>query len=150
MTCALTGHRNLPPSFDRNVLYDDLEEIVKAGYDNFLCGMAWGFDLAALECLVELRQKYRFCITAYVPFDGQEEKFPPAEKKRYKELMSWCDVVRILYPAYQNGCYLKRDRMMIDRADLLYAYCTRSTGGSAYTVKYANARGVEVRFYAKK
>ena len=148
-TCALTGHRDLPPDFDRDALYDDLEAIIKAGCDHFLCGMAWGFDLAALECLVALRRKYRFTLSAYVPFDGQEKSFPSEEQQKYKELIAWCDVVRILYPAYQNGCYLARDRFMVEHADLLYAYCTRKTGGSAYTVKYAQSHGVDVRFYGE-
>ena len=147
--CALTGHRHLPPDFRADVVYDDLEALIKEGYDTFLCGMAWGFDLKALECLIALRQKYRIRLDAYVPFDGQENSFPPEERKKYKELISWCDVVHILYPAYQQGCYLLRDRAMVDRADLVYAYCTRNTGGTAYTVKYARSRGLEVRLFKK-
>ena len=147
MICALTGHRVLPKNFDKNRLFDELEELIKAGCDKFICGMAMGFDLAALECLVTLRQKYRFVIEACVPFNGQENTFPPAVQEKYRELITWCDIVRILYPEYQDGCYLARDRFMVDRADLLYACCSRERGGTAYTVNYAKKKGVEVRFY---
>ena len=147
MTCVLTGHRVLPKDFDENRLYDGLESLIRSGYDRFLCGMAMGFDLLALECLVSLRRKYRFTIEACVPFDGQETAFPYAEKKKYRELIAWCDVVHILFSEYRDGCYLARDRFMADRADLLYAYCTRERGGTAYTVNYAKKKGVEVRFY---
>ena len=120
-TCALTGHRALPPDFDRNGLYDGLEELIRAGYNRFLCGMAMGFDLLALDCLVALKGKYRIRLEACVPFDGQENSFSIEEKRRYRELIQWCSVVRVLYPAYQNGCYLSRDRYMVDRADILFA-----------------------------
>lgn len=146
MTCALTGHRKLPPDFDRNGLYDGLEELIKEGYDRFLCGMAAGFDLLALDCLVALQAKYRIYIEACVPFDGQENSFSIEEKRRYRELIQWCSVVRVLYPAYQNGCYLSRDRYMVDRADILFAYCVKETGGTAYTVRYARTKGVKVIF----
>ena len=145
MTCALTGHRALPPDFDRNALYDGLEELILNGYNRFLCGMAMGFDLLALDCLVSLRSRYRIQIEACVPFDGQESKFPLEEKRRYRDLIAWCDVVHILYPSYQNGCYLARDRYMVERADLLFAYCTRDKGGTAYTVNCARELGVEVK-----
>ena len=147
MTCALTGHRVLPKNFDENRLFDDLEELVKGGCDKFICGMAMGFDLVALKCLVDLRRKYQFAIEACVPFNGQENTFPLAEKEKYRELIAWCDIVRILYPEYEEGCYLVRDRFMVDRADLLYAYCKRERGGTAYTVNYAKKKGVEVKFY---
>ena len=147
-SCALTGHRSLPRDFDSNGLYDGLEALIKEGYDRFLCGMAAGFDLLALDCLVSLRAKYRIQIEACVPFMGQENGFSLSEKKKYRELIPWCDVVRVLFPDYQNGCYLARNRYMVDRADLLFAYCTRENGGTAYTVKYAQNKGVEVRFLA--
>ena len=146
-TCALTGHRALPPDFDRAKLYDDLEELIQSGCDEFLCGMAMGFDLLALECLIALRQKYRILLRACVPFEGQERSFPPAEKARYREMIAWCDEVYILYPAFRDGCFLARDRFMVEHADMLYAYCTRDTGGSAYTVKYAKSHGLEIRFF---
>ena len=39
-TCAITGHRELPVDFDKNALYDELENLVREGCDEFLCGMA--------------------------------------------------------------------------------------------------------------
>ena len=147
MICALTGHRSLPKNFDKNRLYDELEEMIRKGYDHFLCGMAMGFDLLALECLVDLKKKYRFMIEAYVPFEGQEQKFPPAAKLKYRELIAWCDVVRLLYQHFQDGCYIVRNRMMVDRADLLFAYCTQERGGTVFTVNYAKQKGVEIRYF---
>lgn len=145
-TCALTGHRELSPDFDKNTLYDRLEEMIHSGCDRFLCGMAAGFDLAALECLVDLREKYRITLVACVPYLGQERGFPEPEKERYRRLMGMCDEKVILAGRYEAGCLLLRNRYMADRADVVLAYCERGHGGTAYTVRYAQQHGVPVEF----
>lgn len=147
MTCALTGHRTLPKDFNVNALYDTLEELIRSGYDVFLCGMARGFDLLSLECLAALKQKYRIRIEACIPYRGHGESFKNAERKRYTDLLSWCDEERVLYEYYCDGCFLARDRFMVDRADILFAYCIKDKGGAAYTVNYAQKKGVEITFF---
>jgi len=146
-TCALTGHRDLPDSFDRNALYDKLEELVKDGCDTFLCGMAVGFDLTALECLVHLKQKYKLFLEACIPFGGQESRYSEQEKERYRALIQWCDKKTVLFKGYRNGCFLVRDRYMVDCADCVFAYCTRATGGTAYTINYAREKGLEIFYF---
>ncbi len=147
--CALTGHRDLPPDFDRNALYDELEELIREGYDCFLCGMACGFDLTALDCLVELKQKYPIGLEACIPYEGQANGFPAEEKARYDRLLAFCDEKSVLYRGYDRGCFLGRDRYMVDKADLVLAYLTKNTGGTAYTVRYAKKKGVKVQFVGK-
>ncbi len=142
--CALTGHRVIPPDFDQNLLYDRLEEIISAGCDTFLCGMAEGFDLLALECLADLKQKKRIYIEACIPYRGHEERLLQREKKRYGELLSWCDRKTVLFDGYVSGCFLARDRYMVDCADVVLAYLTQNKGGTAYTVGYARKKGVPV------
>lgn len=144
--CALTGHRKILPDFDKNGLYDRLEELIKEGCDTFFCGMAEGFDLIALECLKDLKSKYHIYIEACIPYEGQELHFPPAERKKYRELLLWCDRRTVLFPSYRNGCFLIRNRYMVDCADFLLAYCKKTSGGSAYTVNYAKDQGKEVEF----
>ena len=145
-SCALTGHRDLPASFDRRILFDELEWLVKKGYDTFFCGMARGFDLLALQSLVELKESYPLYLEACVPFKGQERSYSKEERLLYAELLKQCDRVTVLFDSYKNGCFLVRDRYMVDCSDILFAYCTRSDGGTAYTVRYANSFGKEVVF----
>lgn len=144
--CALTGHRELPENFDCNALYDALEELVKEGYTYFCCGMACGFDLTALECLVDLKQRYHVRIEACIPYEGYEHGMSAQCRKKYGALLTWCECKTVLYPAFFNGCFLARDRYMVDKADLLLAYCKKPTGGAAYTVRYAKERGKPMRF----
>lgn len=146
-TCALTGHRELPLGFDENRLYDKLEELLKKGCDCFLCGMAQGFDLTALACLVDLKERYRFSIEACIPYEGHSLRLPADLKKKYQTLLQWCDRKTVLYENYREGCFLARDRYMVDSADIVFAYCIKKTGGTAYTVNYALQKKIPVIFY---
>lgn len=38
----------------------------------------------------------------------------------------------------------KRNRHLVDNSSICIAYLTEETGGTAYTVKYANQKGVRV------
>lgn len=144
--CALTGHRDLPANFNDNLLYDQLEELILNGCGGFLCGMAKGFDIRALACLVDLKRKHRFTIEACIPYRGHEKSNPPAFIRYYRDLLQWCDKVTVLSDAYYSGVYLARDRYMVENADAVFAYLKKSTGGTAYTVNFARKNGKPVYF----
>ncbi len=145
--CALSGHRELENNFDQNALFYCLEDLVKEGYTYFCCGMALGFDLLALECLVELKKRYHVRIEACIPFKGQKEKFSLSERRKYEELLEKCDVKTELCEHYYNGCMLARNRYMVDKCDILFAYCKKNTGGTYYTVNYARTHDIPVRYF---
>ncbi len=145
-TCALTGHRGLPADFDRAALAAALERLIQGGCTRFLCGMAMGFDLTALECLVALRERYAITLVACIPHARQPERFPDAEKARYARLLPLCDEQVVLGDHYTDGCMQRRNRYMVDRADVVLAYCRKRSGGTAYTVGYAKRCGKPVIF----
>lgn len=138
--CALTGHRVLPKDFDENRLSEELELLITAGYTYFYCGMAEGFDLRALKVLLSLKERYPVEIEACVPYRGQERNFPSETKTLYKTLLEKCDKKTVFFEKYTDGCFLVRNRYMVDNADCVYAYCLRDTGGTAYTVRYAESK----------
>lgn len=145
--CALTGHRELPPDFDKNALFDRLESLIKEeGCGVFLCGMAQGFDLEALDCLVQIKRERPCFVEACIPYDGFERQFAPHYRRMFEELLPWCDRETVLFPAYRDGCFLYRDRYMVERADVVLAYCTKQTGGAYYTVNYAKRQGIPVLY----
>lgn len=145
-TCALTGHRELPASFDNKLLYDTLEGLLIAGCDTFLCGMAEGFDLLALGLLIELKDRYEFYVEACVPFEGQERTFSEENRQKYFDLLARCDRETVLFDGYRKGCFLARDRYMVDLCDVVLAYCTKTTGGTYYTVSYAESKRKQIRY----
>ena len=145
-SCALTGHRELPDGLDRKLLFEELENLIREGYEYFFCGMAEGFDLLALGLLIELKDRYDFYVEACVPFEGQERTFSEENRQKYFDLLARCDRETVLFDGYRKGCFLARDRYMVDLCDVVLAYCTKTTGGTYYTVSYAESKRKQIRY----
>ena len=83
-------------------------------------------------------------LVAAVPFRGQEMRFSPADRERFRRVLAEADSVEVLAPAYHRGCYAVRNNCLVDRAALLVAWYDGSAGGTQYTVRRALMRGREV------
>ena len=135
-SCAFTGHRTLGNEVTRERLKEQIERLVNEGIDTFLCGLARGFDMLAGELVVELKQTYpHLRLIGCIPFLGQEDKFPFAEKQRYYRLKEQCDERVVLLQHYASWSFHARNDYMCRNADMAFAYLTKQTGGTAYTVK---------------
>ena len=55
-TVCFTGHRTLPYNFDYEKLEKSLIKLVEKGYENFLIGMALGFDTACFILLDKIKR----------------------------------------------------------------------------------------------
>lgn len=137
-TCAFTGHRELD-NLDFCLLDRVILNLIKNGVTRFLCGMARGFDLSAAESVVALQKKYpNVELVACVPCQDQSHGFSRSDKDRYDRILAHCAEVIVLSGGYYNGCMHVRDRFMVDNAEIVLSYLRRKSGGTYYTVKYAN------------
>ena len=135
-TCVFTGHRDLGEDFSKKTLKKQIESLIKEGVNTFLNGMAIGFDLIAAECVLGFVKKYpQVKLIACVPCYGQEKYFSETDKKRYVNILKKAHNKVVLSDHYFNGCMQQRDKYMVERADVMIAYCKKTTGGAAYTVK---------------
>ncbi len=156
MTCAFTGHR--PKRLPWGVREDDprcqalkmrlrveLELLAANGYRRFLCGMALGCDTYFAEAVLELKQTNpQILLEAMIPCPGQADRWTSADRARYHALIGRCDRVWVLEDSYSDGCMQRRNRAMVDRADLLLSVWDGGSGGTGSTVRYAQERGVDV------
>lgn len=145
-TCvAFTGHRTYRDEA-RETLPATLESLYARGYRTFLSGMAVGFDLAAAEAVLLLRQRHaEVRLVAVVPFRHQAVRFPAAQRLRYERILAATDEVEILSEEYHRGCYARRNDFLIDHAQTVVAwYDGLPQGGTHYTVERARARSREV------
>lgn len=134
--CVFTGHRELGEDFSMRKLKKEIEELIKKGITDFYNGMAKGFDLAAATAVVGLKKKYpQIRLIACIPCYGQEKYFKEKDKKTYISVQKKADESIVLSPTYYRGCMQVRDRYMAERASVMIAYCKKSEGGAAYTVK---------------
>ena len=143
--CAFTGHRNLfGTDFDEQLLKRVVSDLIKNGVTQFLCGMAVGFDLKAAQTVIDLKSKYDVRLVACLPCANQSERFSLKSKQLYGAILARCDEVVVLQEKYTKGCMLARDRYLADNCDVLVCFLRKKTGGTAYTVNYAETAGKKI------
>lgn len=119
---AFTGHRTYRGAA-ADALRRTVGELYARGFRNFLSGMAVGFDLAAAEAVLELRERVPGVrLVAAVPFRGQEMRFSPADRERFRRVLAEADSVEVLAPAYHRGCYAVRNDFLVYNARVLVAW----------------------------
>lgn len=138
-TLCFTGHRYYAGEpEDEKRLEDTLEAAYTDGYRRFISGVAEGFDLAAAEAVLKLREQWPDVrLTAAVPFRRQAAKFAPENKTRYETILAAADEVAMLAEKYDYGCYYRRDDWMTERSSRLVCWYDGSDGGTRYTVRSA-------------
>ena len=143
--CCFSGHRNLKSyDFDQALLDRVVLDLIKMGTTEFLCGMAYGFDLAAARTVLMYKNDYEIKLTACLPCANQSDTFSQANKLQYKIILDACDEVITLSPYYYNGCMLERDRYMVDNSDILVCFLRKNSGGTFYTVNYARKQNKKI------
>ena len=115
------------------------------GYRNFLCGGALGFDMLAAERVLRLQCGHNDVRLALViPCGDQSKYWNVRDVHRYERLLYAADHIRVLSPAYYEGCMQVRNRYMVDHSSLCICYLRHQKGGTASTVAYALRQHVPV------
>ncbi len=145
-TICFTGHRYYAGGAeDEQRLAEALETAWADGYRVFISGMAEGFDLAAAEAVLRLRERHPEArLVAAVPFPRQAAKYGADNRRRYERILSLADETVVLSERYDYGCYYVRDDWMTERASRLVCWYDGSDGGTRYTVKSALRGGLAI------
>ncbi|MBQ8295786.1 MAG: DUF1273 family protein [Clostridia bacterium] len=140
-SCAFTGHRTLEEGITKERVINAVEQLIQLGAKTFYNGVAMGFDLLAAEAVIALKGRYSdIKLVVCIPCYGQEKNFSAEDKQRYVDIVKAADEQVMMSAYYYRGCMQVRDRYMVDRADVVLAYCIKSTGGAAFTVGYCKKR----------
>lgn len=155
MVCTFTGHRpqRLPWGDDETDprcaalklrLAQEIQRLCKAGYDTFLSGMAMGCDLYFAQAVLEIREIEDIALWAVLPYNAQSARWPLEQRTRHGVLCDAADRVLSLEDSYTDGCMLRRNRWMVDRANCLLTVYDGGPGGTGATVHYAKQRGISL------
>ena len=150
VTCCFTGHQDIPRCDERKIItrvrYLVTPLISDHGVIYFGVGGAVGFDMIVAEYLLELRDHYQkgIKIISVLPFPDWRENWTDEQKRRQDEIMRLSDKVTFVSDSYSKGVYLLRNRKLVDNSAYFISYCHRTTGGTAYTVRYAMKKGLTV------
>lgn len=142
-TCCFTGHREIPPE-EISALRRALLKTVEGG-SCITAQEARGFDTLAAKAVLCLKRKYsRIRLILVLPCPFQTKGWSHREVSQYKDIRRKADKVVYTYFAYENGCMQKRNRHLVEHRGICVCYCTRETGGSAYTKQYAERLGLRI------
>jgi uncharacterized phage-like protein YoqJ len=148
-TACFTGHRpnklggyneNNPIMLDvKRRLDNAITQAIKAGYTNFISGMALGIDMVAAEIVLTKKKEYENVrLIAAVPFEGQEGKWPAQSQERWRKIISQADeVIYVCEPGYAAWKMQKRNAWMVDHSQAVIAVWDGTKGGTGNCVEYA-------------
>lgn len=147
-TCCFTGHRHLP-AWKEEVIWQRVLEyllpLLEQGVRYFGVGGALGFDTLAAEKLLDLREQYpQIRVILVLPFRGYQSRWTAAQQARAAQIESRVDKVVYCCDTPSREAFLARDRHLVDSSAYCIGYCKSSTGGTAYTLQYAEKQGLQV------
>ncbi len=147
-TVCFTGHRQIEKSV-LPILAQQLETVLRQligeGCRYFGAGGALGFDTLAAQTVLRLREEFpHIRLILVLPCQDQVKNWPVESVAEYRRILGLADKTVYVSQVYFPGCMQKRNRLLVDESSVCVAYCTRSTGGSAYTLDYARRRGLRV------
>ena len=155
---CFSGHRDsrLPQTeAGRNLLIQYIDSAIadatSDGYDVFLMGACYGFDLLCAERVLNYNEiHYPYSLhkqldpVAIVPYRGQEKHWSPENQKHYAEILRRCSKIFTLLPHYTRDCFHKRNRFLVDNSSRLICYCDGKRSGTKYTLDYAKKQGITI------
>ena len=153
-TACFTGHRKIPPmqveALTRR-LKTSIIELIDKGYKYFGAGGALGFDTLAAQTVLDLKSDYpHIKLILVLPCITQADSWSVDDKAIYEKVKAAADKVVYTSHEYTRGCMHKRNRHLVDNSSACICYLTEKTGGTAYTVDYAQSKSLLVINVAKK
>lgn len=101
-----------------------------------ISGMALGWDQALAEACVDAKIPF----DAYIPFEGQENRWPADSQRRYRELLAKARRINVTSFTPHISAFNRRNRDMIRDCDMLLALWNGDQrGGTANAVNDAMA-----------
>ena len=147
-TACFTGHRKIPAESAEIIasnLRKTLIEQINNGYRYFGAGGALGFDTLAAQTVLELKKEYPDVkLILVLPCLSQTRGWSARDIEIYEAIKSKADKVVYTSQEYTRGCMHKRNRHLVDNSSSCICYLTESTGGTAYTVDYAQKNNLTV------
>lgn len=147
-TACFTGHRKIPAQEIKNI-EKQLDEIIEKLYQNgvifYGVGGSYGFDMLAELAVLRAKQRHsEIKLILVLPCSDQDKYWTEDNKAAFAEIKKQAAKIVYLSENYSKGCMHKRNRHLVDYSGYCIAYLNENSGGTAYTVDYAQQNGLEI------
>jgi uncharacterized phage-like protein YoqJ len=147
-SCCFTGHREIPEEVTEQLIRRvtaQIKDLYARGVRTFLAGGAVGFDTLSAQTVIQCRDAgMDIRLTLVIPCRDQASRWTQEDIAVYERVKELADDIICLSEHYYRGCMQRRNRYLVDNSDVCVCYLTKATGGTAYTVKYAERKGKTV------
>ena len=148
--CTFAGHREVFLSSVKQDIDNALSEMVQTEDEYvFYSGGMGDFDIMCEAAVRRLKKKYphlNIHLKLVLPYMTNQIN---RDKEYYEAKFDDIIVPMELMGTHYKSAIKKRNRWMVDRADVVLAYIYRDFGGAFDTVKYASRQGKRVLNLAK-
>ncbi len=156
-TCCFTGHRpkGLPWGYNekselcesfKTELIKIIETFIRFGCNYFICGMALGIDMICAEIVITLKKKYKNIIfECAIPCREQSKMWKAEYRERYNKILQLADRIIYISESYSYDCMNKRNKYMVEKADILIAVWNGKPSGTFNTIKFAKEKGCKIK-----
>lgn len=147
-TCCFTGHRKLPKNKIEIIISnmnEEVDNLIKNGITNFICGGALGFDQIAASLIIakkEVKKDIRLILA--LPCKNQDKGWSSQQKVLYYNLLAEADEVIYISEEYTDGCMKRRNYYMVEHSKFCICALLYNRSGTAQTVRYAKERNVVI------
>jgi uncharacterized phage-like protein YoqJ len=146
--CCFTGHREIPEDVTEQLVSRvtaKINDLYARGVTTFLTGGAVGFDTLAAQAVIRCRDAgMDIRLTLVIPCQDQASRWKQEDIAIYERVKELANDIVCLSEHYYRGCMQRRNRYLVDNSDICVCYLTKGSGGTAYTVKYAETKGKPV------
>ena len=147
-TACFTGHRQIPAEEEEKIrarLDEVIADLIGQGIECFAAGGALGFDTMAAQAVLRAKEKKpHIRLILVLPFPEHGRRWSESNRNVYEEIKSQADEIEYATERYTRFCMFARNRRLVERACVCVAYQTKDTGGTAYTVEYAQSKGLRI------
>ena len=148
-TCCFTGHRVIPEKDLPGILKrteQAVRQLIERGVVFFGVGGAIGYDTEAAKLLFRLRATDypQIKVILVYPFEGFTSRWSDEQRAEYARLLPQYDKAVCVAQRASREAYLERDRHLVNGSAYCIAYCTRDSGGTAYTLRYARQQELKI------
>lgn len=153
ISCSFTGHRflsaadkaHLIPILKSTILY-----LYSLGVREFHCGGALGFDTLAATVVYDISRTHEgIRLVLELPYEKQADGWTEENRRHYEFIKSKANEINIHSENPKNKeqavkALLMRNRIMIDKSHYCICFLKNHSGGTAYTVNYAEKHNVQI------
>ncbi len=129
-----------------SMLYFEIEQSIKQGFDTFIVGGASGIDLMAAELIMQfIHSGSNIRLVVALPYPDFGSNYKSEDLFMRGNALQTASQVVSVCSEYSDSCYRKRNKFMIEHSSRLIAVVYDYKSGTGQTIGYAKKAKLDTK-----